>query len=114
MQLYDARGAAEVEQFRSDKSGLSLDARRKHSFAGQTGYVLLNDLAHNLLSDLYFRVLAGTSFDGFGLKRLVRDLLACPGLLTFQNDRLVQVDLLSRRQFAPVLADCLQKLCDNN
>jgi hypothetical protein len=51
MALYDARGAAEVEQFRSDKSGLSLDARRKHSFLGQKGYVLLNDLAHNLLSD---------------------------------------------------------------
>lgn len=114
MELYDARGAAEVEQFRSDKSGLSLDARRKHSFMGQTGYVLLNDLAHNLLSDLYFRVLAGTSFDGFGLKRIVRDLLACPGLLTFHNDRLVQVDLLSRRQFAPDLASCLQKLCEDN
>jgi hypothetical protein len=113
MELYDARGAAEVEQFRSDKSGLSLDARRKHSFMGQTGYVLLNDLAHNLLSDLYFRALAGTAFGGFGLKRIVRDLLACPGLLIFQNDRLVQVDLLSRRQFAPDLANCLQKLCED-
>jgi hypothetical protein len=113
MALYDARGAAEVEQFRSDKSGLSLDARRKHSFMAQTGYVLLNDLVHNLLSDFSFRALQGTIFEGYGLKRLVRDLLAFPGRLFFRNGRLIRVELLSRRQFAHDLADCFQKLCSD-
>lgn len=32
LHLYDARGGAEVEHFRSDKNGLSMEARRKHSF----------------------------------------------------------------------------------
>ena len=34
MTCYNARGGAEVEQFRNDKSGLRLAARRKHSFLG--------------------------------------------------------------------------------
>jgi len=49
-----------VEQFRNDKSGLSMEARRKHNFLGQKGYILLTDLAHNLLADFYHRVLVGT------------------------------------------------------
>jgi hypothetical protein len=109
MALYDARGAAEVEQFRSDKSGLSLDARRKHSFLGQKGYVLLNDLAHNLLSDFYFRALVGSVFEGYGLKRIVRDLLSFPGRLVFDRGVLVRVELLSRKQFAKDLAICLER-----
>jgi hypothetical protein len=32
MERYHARGGAEVEQFRSDKSGLQLEVRRKHNF----------------------------------------------------------------------------------
>ena len=54
---YDGRGGAEVEQFRNDKSGLGLEARRKRSFLGQKGYILMTDLAHNLLTDFYFRAL---------------------------------------------------------
>jgi hypothetical protein len=114
MALYDARGAAEVEQFRSDKSGLSLEARRKHSFNGQKGYVLLNDMVHNLLSDFYFRVLIGSSFNGFGLKRIVRDLLAFPGRLTFNNGQLKRVELLSGKQFAKDLAICLERFCSDH
>ena len=70
---YDARGEAEVEQFRSDKSGLGLEARRKRSFLGQKGYILLTDLAHDVLSDFQHRALVGTPFAGFGPKRIVRD-----------------------------------------
>jgi hypothetical protein len=51
LRLYDAQGGAEVEQFRNDKSGLNLEARRKRNFTGQQGYILLTDLAHNLLAD---------------------------------------------------------------
>ena len=94
------RGGAEVEQFRSDKSGLSLEARRKRSFLGQKGYILLTDLAHNLLSDFYLRALVGTQFEGFGPKRIVRDLLAIPGMLIFDGGQLVRVELLTQKQFA--------------
>ena len=78
--MYDARGGAEVEQFRQDKSGLGLEARRKRSFTGQQGYILLTDLAHNLLTDFAHYGLADSSMAGFGPKRIVRDLLNMPGL----------------------------------
>jgi len=106
---YDARGAAEIEQFRSDKSGLNMEARRKRSFLGQKGYILLTDLAHNLLSDFYHRALPGTPFQSFGARRIVRDLLAMPGKLAFDGDQLVRVELLTQKQYARDLAPCLEK-----
>ncbi len=113
MALYDARGAAEVEQFRTDKSALSLEARRKHSFPGQQGYILINDLAHNLLSNFHFRALIGSPFEAFGLKRIIRDLLTFPGRLYFENDRLVRVELLDGKQFAQDLVICLVRFCSD-
>jgi hypothetical protein len=111
MACYDDRGGAEVEQFRNDKSGLSLEARRKRSFLGQKGYILLTDLAHNLLADFYHRGLVGSPFDGYGLKRIVRDLLATPGRLIFDssNGKLVRVELLSLKQSSEDLAICLER-----
>jgi len=111
MAVYEARGGAEVEQFRNDKSGLSLEARRKHSILGQKAYILLTDLAHNLLADFYHRALVGSRFEGYGTKRIVRDLLATPGRLTFDpgSGRLVRVDLLSQKQFSKDLAICLER-----
>lgn len=111
MAYYDRRGGAEVEQFRSDKSGLSLEARRKHSFLGQKGYILLTDLAHNLLADFYHRALVGSRFEPFGVKRIVRDLLAIPGHLVFDHGKLARVELLSLNQNAKDLSICLERYC---
>jgi hypothetical protein len=108
---YEARGGAEVEQFRGDKQGLGLSARRKRSLVGQKGYILLTDLAHNLLADFYHQALVGTRFESFGLKRIVRDLLAIPGLLTFEGDQLQQVRLLSLKKFSQDLLICLERYC---
>jgi hypothetical protein len=109
--FYNARGGAEVEQFRNDKSGLSLAARRKHSYLGQIGYVLLTDLAHNLLADFYHQALLGSQFEGYGLKRIVRDLLATPGRLIFDQNRLQRIELLSQKQFVEDLRICLERYC---
>ncbi len=111
MARYDDRGGAEVEQFRNDKSGLGLEARRKHSFLGQKGYILLTDLAHNLLAHFYHQALVGSPFEDYAPKRIVRDLLAIPGRLVFENHRLVRVELLSLKQFSTDLVECLQKYC---
>ena len=113
MTSYDRRGGAEVEQFRNDKSGLGLEARRKRSFLGQTGYILLTDLAHNLLADFYHRALLGSPFEGYGPKRIVRDLLALPGNLVFDGDRLARVDLLTLKHLAKDLAICLERYCSD-
>lgn len=108
--LYDARGGAEVEQFRNDKSGLSLEARRKRSFTGQMGYILLTDLAHNLLADFSHRGLEGSSLAGFGPKRIVRDLLNIPGRVSWHENGL-QIDLLSQNQFSEALIMCMERYC---
>jgi hypothetical protein len=108
---YDARGGAEVEQFRSDKSGLNLAARRKRRFLAQKGYILITDLAHNLLADFYCKALVGTRFEGYGLKRIVRDLLAIPGSLAFEAGELRRIELLSRKQNANDLLICLERYC---
>lgn len=108
---YNHRGGAEVEQFRSDKSGLSLEARRKHSSLGQKGYILLTDLAHNLLADFHHHALVGTRFESYGLKRIVRDLLAIPGRLVFEDGKLVRVELLTLNQNAKDLVVCLERYC---
>jgi hypothetical protein len=107
---YDDRGAAEIEQFRNDKGGLGLEARRKHSFLGQTGYILLTDLAHNLLADFYHRALVGSPFEDYGPKRIVRDLLAVPGRVVLAEDR-IRIELLSQKQFSKDLIMCLERYC---
>lgn len=108
---YDARGGAEVEQFRTDKQALSLAARRKQGFLAQTGFILLTDLAHNLMADFYHRALVDSRFEGFGLKRIVRDLLAIPGNLVFEAGELKRVELLTQKQFAKDLLVCLERYC---
>jgi hypothetical protein len=114
MACYDNRGGAEVEQFRSDKSGLSLEVRRKHSFLAQKGYILLTDLAHNLLADFYHQALTGTRFEAYGVKRIVRDLLTVPGRLVFDGKKLVRVELLTLNHFARELAICLERYCSGD
>jgi hypothetical protein len=111
---YDRRGGAEVEQFRNDKTGLSMEARRKQSFVGQKGYILLTDLAHNLLADFAQRALVDSKFEAYGLKRIVRDLLAFPGRLVFDQGKLVRVELLSLKQNAKDLSICLEKYCSGH
>jgi hypothetical protein len=112
--LYDDRGEAEIEQFRGDKGGLGLQARRKRSYTGQMGYSLLTDLAHNLLADFYQRALRGGRFEGYGPKRIVRDLLAIPGRLWFEGSRLVRVELLSQNQLSQEMVKCLLKYCSDD
>jgi hypothetical protein len=111
---YNARGGAEVEQFRNDKSGLSLAARRKRGFLAQKGFILLTDLAHNLLADFYHGALVGTRFESYGLKRIVRDLLAIPGRLVFEADELKRIELLSLKQNASDLLICLERYCSGD
>jgi len=109
MTRYNSRGGAEVEQFRSDKSGLHLEVRRKHNFCAQKGFILLSDLAHNLLADFHYRALCGSRFEPYGVKRIVRDLMATPGNLVFEQGQLVRVELLSKKQFSKDLAICLER-----
>ena len=109
MAKYDDRGGAEVEQFRNDKNGLHLAARRKRRFPAQKALILLTDLTHNLLADFHHAALTGTRYEGFGPKRMVRDLLAIPGRLTFEGTQLKRIDLLESHPHAKNMLACLKK-----
>jgi hypothetical protein len=109
LSLYNDRGGAETEQFREDKNGLAMAVRRKRSLTGQMGYILLTDLAHWLLADFKRHALQETRFENYGLKRITRDLLCMPGTLIFNDKKLVQCKLLSQKQFAPELLECLER-----
>jgi len=106
---YNQRGGAEVEQFREDKQGLGLAARRKSSLNGQKGFILMTDLAHNLLAHFRRTALQDTQFASFGVKRTVRDLLHIPGTLHFEGEKLVKVDLLTLNQNSQQLVSCLNR-----
>ena len=103
LELYDQRGAMEVEPFRNDKQGLHLSSRRKHAFLSQKALILLTDIAHNLLADFYHTALRGSSFEGFGPKRIVRDLLTMEGRIHFKAGKLVKVDFSAKHPFAKEL-----------
>lgn len=106
---YDGRGASEVE-IRSDKSGLRLPQRRKHSLDAQEAWIVLTDVAHNLLAWLQPWMLADSAFEAFGPKRLVHDLLNIPGQLFFEEDRLTKVALWQTHPYAEEMQLCLHKL----
>ncbi len=106
---YDGRGASEVE-IRSDKSGLRLPQRRKHSLDAQEAWIVLTDVAHNLLAWLRPWMLAGSTFEAFGPKRLVYDLLNIPGQLFFEEGRLTKVALWQTHPYAEEMQLCLHKL----
>jgi hypothetical protein len=114
MQIYDQRGAAEVEQFRSDKQGLHLSMRRKQRFSAQKGLVLLTDLAHNLLADFRNTALANSPFEGYAAKRIVRDLLAIEGNLVWKSGELKRIELHQNHPKAKVLLNCLVKYCQRD
>ena len=109
MHYYHQRGGAEVEQFRQDKHGLDLATRRKYRFAAQQGFILLIDLTHNLLADFHHRALLGSRFEGYGLRRIVRQLLNIPARLVFEGPQLKRVELLTLNQNTTDLIICLKK-----
>jgi hypothetical protein len=111
MALYDNRGGAEIEQFRSDKRGLHLTTRQKGGFLAQQGIILLTDLAHNLLADFYHNALLHSRFHPYGQKRIVNKLLNIPGRLIFEAGMLKRVELLSAHENATDLAICLKTYC---
>jgi hypothetical protein len=113
IRLYDQRGGAEVEQFRNDKNGLNMTARRKRSFTGQKGYIALTDLAHNLLADLYHQVLIEGPFETYGPKRIVRDLFNTAGKLIFDGESLTRIELQKQKPASEALLACLEKYCSD-
>lgn len=113
MRRYNQRGSAEIEQFRHDKSGLYLAAKRKRSFVAQKAIVLLTDLVHNLMADFRYRGLADSRFAHWGSKRIVRDLLAVSGRLYFEDSQVKRIELLESHPYTDELIICLERYCSS-
>ena len=107
--FYDARAQQEV-QIRQDKTGLQLTRRRKRAWQAQEAWVVLNDLAHNLLAWTRDWMWHGSRFEGYGCLRLVQDVLNVSGHLVFKGDKLQKVALCRSDPFAPEVAECLTRL----
>ena len=110
VKLYDARGGAIESDIQQDKLGLQLLRRRKRSWHAQEAWVILSDLAHNLLIWSRDWMWAGSRFESYGMLRLVQDVLNVPGGLEFKGDQLCKVSLQRTHPFATELQSCLQRL----
>ena len=109
---YNARGGMETE-IREDKAGLQLVKRRKHAWSAQSAWVVLTDLAHNLLKWTGDWMWHGSSFEDYGALRIVQDLLRIPGYVQFggrKGDRLLKVALQRSHPYASEIQFCLQRL----
>ncbi len=112
---YDARGAMEAE-IKEDKVGLQLVKRRKHRWHAQAAWVILTDMAHNLLTWTHPWMFDGSSFETFGDLRLVQDVLSIPGYVEFggaKGDKLLKVALQESHPYASEVARCLNSLFKN-
>jgi hypothetical protein len=109
---YDARGACETE-IGADKGGLKLCQRRKRQQAAQEALVLLTDLAHNLLAWGAHWMFPDGPLTMFGTTQLIDDVLAIPGRLIFEQDRLVEVQLNMLHPYAAAVASGLERLVEH-
>jgi hypothetical protein len=76
--------------------------------------ILLTDLAHNLLADFHHRALADSRIADWGLKRILRDLVAVPGRLYFRSGQLKRIELLAAHAYVDELIICLEKYCSGH
>lgn len=114
-ECYNGRGGMETE-IREDKAGLQLVRRRKHAWNAQATWVVLNDLAHNLIKWMGGWMWSGSAFESFGTLRIVHDLLSIPGRLVFggrHGDRLERVALQRSHPHAAEMQLCLRNLFRN-
>lgn len=110
LQCYDARGGTIESDIKQDKVGLQLVRRRKRCWQAQEAWVILTDVAHNLLIWNRDWMLKGSSFESYGMLRVIQDLLSIPGHLEFQGGRLRKVSLQRTHPFAPEMQSCLARL----
>jgi hypothetical protein len=112
LEFYDGRAVIESASFRGDKQGLGLAKRRKHSLSGQEFLVLLAQLAHNLVS--WAKNWLGASDErlrSFGTKRMIRDILASPAHLTFEQGRIVKVRFERRHPLLKRFRSSIEGAC---
>ena len=110
LKLYDARGGTIESDLHQDKLGLQLIRRRKQQWSAQEAWIILTDIAHNLLVWSHDCMLSGSSFESYGMLRLIEDVLSIPGCLEFKGGILRKVSLQRTHPLAPETLSCLERL----
>lgn len=115
VRCYEARGGQEVE-IKQDKLGLQLVRRRKHIWNAQATWIILTDIAHNLLTWTRDWMFSGSQFETYGLLRVTHDVLNIPGRIEFggrHGDKLERVALQRSHPYAREMQGCLAQLFKN-
>jgi hypothetical protein len=87
-------------------------ARSKQGLPTKKGFVLLTDLAHNLLAGFDHRTLLVSSrVADYSPKPIARDLLTMQGRLAFEAGKLQRIELPNLKQSARDLLLCLERYC---
>ena len=116
LHFYDQRGGGIESSFGQDKGGLGITKRNKKRFEAQRLLMLLGTLAHNLLIwSRRWLCWASPQLAGrlrqYGMKRLVRDLYAISGTLSFNGQgRLSAITLSASSSLAKLMLLPLQHL----
>jgi len=110
--FYDQRGGGVESSFKEDKQGLGMGKRNKKRFEAQQMVTQLNVLARNVIvwtrSELAAR---WPQLQGYGLKRLMRDVFCVSGLVVWDaRGRLVQIVLNYHDPWTKKLLPALQNL----
>lgn len=110
VQCYAARGGTMESDLHQDKAGLQLVRRRKQRWHAQTAWVVLTDLAHNLLTWTREWMFTDSRFEKYGYLRLIQDVLSIPGFVEFKGSKLEKVALQRTHPFAAEMQSCLARL----
>jgi hypothetical protein len=109
-EFYDQRGGSIEIEIKEDKQGFGLSKRQKKRATAQQMIVMLNGLAHNVL--VWARAWLSESAPkivGYGILRLVRDVLSVSGKIELQG-KSKQLKRIILNRAAPLLPGLLTAL----
>lgn len=96
MYFYDQRGGGVETSIKGDKQGLGGTKRHKKRFAAQQMVTQLNAVAHNtIVWARQWRTPYGPRMRGWGLMRMVRDVLHMSGQIVFDHRQSISQILLN-------------------
>lgn len=113
--FYDERGGTVEIEIKGDKQGLGMTKRNKKRMPAQRILTQLLTLAHNVLIwAKAWLAPAVPSLAGYGIKRLVRDVLGIPGLVEFDpQGRIQRIVLNQASRLAVHCRSALQSLVES-
>ena len=116
MTAYDLRSGSIEASFKGGKQGLGINKRNKRNFHAQAMLVLLAQLAYHTILWLRRRLNQHTTtFQHWGMLRMIRDLFHIPGQVRFDGrGHIREVTLNRRHALAPPFVAAMTATCARN